>query len=141
MKINSKEDLKKEKRRLKLELQETELLLREDMEWIKTELEPIRVAGKVVGNALVNKNKGLVNDGVRMVIDTFIKNVVLSRAGWITRMVVPYILKNISTNYVKEKKPEVLATLKNFLSRARKATNHHPEYYDTSTAAETEVRY
>jgi hypothetical protein len=136
-KIKSQEDLRRERKRLKLELKQSELLIKEDLQWVKTELTPIRAAGKMVGNALVNKNKGLVNDGVRIAIDTIVKNLILSRAGWITRMVVPFVLKNISTNFIKEKKPEVLSTIRSLLGKARQATNHRSDLYDKSTAAET----
>lgn len=133
-KINSVEDLRREKKRLKLELKKTELLIKEDFAWAKNELAPLRVAGKFVGNALVNKNNGLVNDGLRILIDTVVKNLVLSRAGWITKMIVPFVLKNLSTNYIKDRKPEVLASIRNLLGRARRAARHRSDLYDRSTA-------
>lgn len=136
-KINTIDDLRRERKRLKLELKETELLIKEDLNWIKEELTPIRAAGRFVGNALVNKNKGLVNDGIRLAIDTVVKNFVLSRSGWLTRTIIPFILKNLSANYVEERKPQVLSTIRSLLSRARQATNHRSNHYDRSTAADT----
>jgi hypothetical protein len=134
-KINSIDELRKEKNRLKLELIRSEEALQEDFALLKEELKPLRLAGRAVSYAMINKNDGVVNDGVRFAINGLLKNVVLAKAGWITKLVVPFIVKNISSNMLLEKKPEVLGYLRNLIHKARKAT-HASDHYDKSTVDE-----
>jgi hypothetical protein len=144
-KIENLKDLRSERARLKLELNVAEETLKEDIEWIKSELRPAHLAGKYLSNTLVNKDDGFLNVGLRRTIDTVLKSFVLSRAGWITKLVVPFIVKNISSNYVQEKKPEIFGMLKRWISTARKSTSSHHNHngvhqqnghYDKSTVDE-----
>ena len=141
MKIENLQDLRKEKERLRMELRMTEEALREDFEWIREELKPVRAAGRMLSKVMINKDHGIINDGVRFGIDTILKKVVLAKAGWITRLIVPFILKNLSSNIVQQKKPEIFGAIRNFIHRARKAThthsnNHSSNHYDKSTVDE-----
>jgi hypothetical protein len=85
---------------------------------------------------MINKDHGFVNDGVRITIDTLLKNILLARSGWITRLVVPFIVKNLSSNYILEKKPEIFGMIRNLIHKARKSTNHHHNHFDKSTVDE-----
>jgi len=140
--IKSLKDLRSEKMRLKLELSAAEDALKEDMAWIKEELSPIRNAGKLFSSAMVNKNHGIINDGVRFTIDGLLKNVILSRSGWMMKLIVPFIAKNLSSNYIINKQPEIFGLLKNLIHKARKSThinhnhNHNHNHYDKSTVDE-----
>ena len=140
-KIENKNDLRSERARLKLELSVAEDALREDVEWIKSELRPVHLAGKLLNQALINKDRGLVNEGVSNLIDTVLKSTVLSKSGYLTRWLVPFILKNLSSNYLLEKKPEIFGMLKRLISKARKSNHDHyhkngKSHYDQSTVDE-----
>jgi len=132
-KIKNMQDLRDEKRRLKMEIEESELLLKEDFEMIKEELQPVRAIGRLFSKAMINKDHGLINSGVKLTIDTLVKNLLLAKSGWMVKLAVPFILKNLSSNYIAEKKPEVFGMLKNLIFKARKATNTS-DHYDKSTA-------
>lgn len=135
--IETIKDLRSERARLKLELSTAEEILQEDLDWIKAELKPVHVAGKMLSNSFFNGNNGgLVNNGVRSAIDVLLKSVVLSKAGWFVKLVVPFIVKNISTNYIQEKKPEFFGMIKRLISKARSTTNNSHSHYDKSTADE-----
>ncbi len=142
-KIDNLTDLRKEKARLNLELAAYEEQLHEDVQWIKQELNPVKVAGKLVSNAMLDKNHGVLNEGLRGTVDFVLKNLVLSKAGWITKLVVPFVVKNISSNYLLEKKPEIFGMLRNLIRKAREGRKdqHHKQngshtYYDKSTVDE-----
>jgi len=139
-KIECLKDLQSERARLKLELNVAEEILKEDIEWIKAELKPAHLAGKYLSNSLINKDDGFINVGLRRTIDTILKSFVLVRAGWLTKLIVPFLVKNISSNYVQEKKPEFFGMLKKLISSARKSTshtsNHNHNHYDKSTVDE-----
>ena len=134
--IENIKDLRSERARLKLELNVAEEILKEDWEWIQTEFKPVHLAGKFLNNTLINKDHGVVSSGVREMIDLVLKSVVLSKAGWITKLVVPFIVKNISTNYMDDKKPEFFGMIKRMISKARKTSNNVDSHYDKSTVDE-----
>lgn len=140
--IESIKDLRSERARLNLKLIGAEEAIREDIEWIKSELKPVHIAGKFLSNSFINKDNGLINQGVRSVINTLLKSVVLSRSGWITRLIVPFLVKNISSNFILEKKPELFGILKNFISSARRRISKTEvrqdihNHFDKSTADE-----
>jgi len=139
-KIENIKDLRSERARLKLELNVAEEILQEDFEWIQSELKPARLAGRLLNKSLINKDHGVLNSGVREGIDLLLKSVILSKAGWITKLVVPFIVKNISTNYMEEKKPEFFGMIKRMISKVRKPENNVQKngdiHYDKSTVDE-----
>ncbi|MEI9810295.1 MAG: hypothetical protein WDO16_21835 [Bacteroidota bacterium] len=46
---------------------------------------------------MVTRDKGnfILNAGANKIIDLLVKKLILSRAGWLTRIVVPYLLRII----------------------------------------------
>jgi len=134
--IESIKDLRSERARLKLELSVAEELLDEDLEWVKSELNPVHLAGKFLSHSMIRKDNGIVNDGLGKLIDVLLKSGLLSRSGWIVKLVVPYLVKNISSNYINEKKPEFFGMLKRLISKTRKSINHNHNHYDMSTVDE-----
>lgn len=135
-KIKNLKDLHSEKRRLKLQLDEAEETLKQDMHWVKEELKPIRNAGKLFSNAFFNKNHSLLDDGVRITIDALLRNIILSKTGVLTRLIVPFLVKNLSSNFLLEKRPEIFGIIKGLIQKARKATRHNHGHYDKSTVDE-----
>ena len=110
-KIRNLKELHSERLRLQLELIAAEEILKKDLEWIKEEIKPGKIAAKIFNNIIGNKTNGLLNNGVRGTIDILLKNILLSKSGWITRFIVPLIIKNLSSSYLAEKNPKFLASL------------------------------
>jgi len=135
-KIENIKDLRSERARLKLELNVAEEILMEDVEWVKAELKPVHLAGKYLSNTLINKDKGIVNYGIRQALDGVLKGGLLSNSNWIIKTIIPYIIGNISSNYVNEKKPEFFGMLKKLISKARKTTHDSHNHFDKSTVDE-----
>jgi hypothetical protein len=135
-KLNNLNDLKSERLRLRLQLVAVEEELKSDLEWIKEELNPVKAAGRFLGNAFINKNNGIINDGVKITIDTLLKNIILSRSGWLVKLIVPFIIKNISSNYILENKSEIFSVLKNLIHKIRKSNTHSDNHFDKSTVDE-----
>ncbi len=134
MKIENIEDLRRERRRLKAELTESEVKLKEHFEWAKEQLDPLRTAGRFIGKAMVNSNDGMVDKTLRFAIDKLLKGVILSRTGWITKTVISYLVKNVSSNMLLTKQPELLTKIKSFIHQARNVTNNKSNHFDRSTA-------
>lgn len=107
--ITTYEELLLEKHRLKVQLHGQKELLRQDIDAIKLQLEPVQKAISFVGK-LTTKDAGnpLLNGAMNTLIDLVVKNVVLARAGWFMRLVVPFFMKNFSSHIVDEKKDKIL---------------------------------
>ena len=135
-KIRNLKELHAEKLRLQLELIAAEEKLKEDLDWIKEEIKPGKIVGKLFNNIVGNKTNGLFNSGVRETIDILLKNLLLSKSGWITRFIVPLIIKNLSSSYLAEKKPEIFDILRNIIHKARTSIKQDEIHFDKSTVDE-----
>ena len=132
-KIKNIQDLRAEKLKLQLELLKSEEDLKEDFEWLKDGVKPFSFIGNFIKN-VSGKNKGsLFAGGVGLTVDVLLKNIILAKAGWITRLIVPALFKNLSTGFLADKKPEIFGVLKNLIKKARKSIHHDKEFYDEST--------
>ena len=135
-KIRNLKELHAEKLRLQLELITAEEKLKVDLEWIKEEIKPGKIVGKLFNNIVGNRTNGLFNSGVRETIDILLKNILLSKSGWITRFIVPLIIKNLSSSYLAEKKPEIFDILRNIIHKARTSIKQDDIHFDKSTVDE-----
>jgi len=107
--IKTYNDLLEEKQQLEVLLNAQRELIRYDMQQLKTEIQPAIKAVGLVGKMFTkDKSNALLNTGADTVIDLLFKKVLLGRAGWVTRLVVPYFLKNVSSHIIAEKKDTLL---------------------------------
>lgn len=105
--ITNYKELLQEKARLKLLLAEQELQIKEDWQLIKEDLKPVALISATIRKLFTRKaTMGATQLGVNLIADTFIKKVLLARTGWLTRFLVPFLIKNYASNLVGE--PEKL---------------------------------
>lgn len=110
--INSYQDLLDEKERLQSLLIAQKEIIREDIREIKEDLAPVRSAISLAGKFVTrDKHNWVLNAGANTVIDLVVKKLILSRAGWITRLVVPFLVKNYSSHIIANKKGTFLSKL------------------------------
>jgi hypothetical protein len=110
--IESYEELLVEKQRLTALLQVQKQTIRLDIEKIKEELEPVRSAISVAGKFFTRDSSNLLlNIGANRLIDILVKKFLLSRAGWLVRTVVPFLLKNYSSHFISDNKGSILGKL------------------------------
>jgi hypothetical protein len=117
-KINTYKDILVEKQRLTLLLDAQKDLLRQDMDEIRKEFEPLRSAISVVSK-ITTRDPGnwFINSVLNKVIDFVTKRIILSRAGWLTKLIVPFFLKNYSSHYMADHKDEIIDKLFAWVSR------------------------
>lgn len=117
MKINSYADLKIEQKRLlqRKEVLETEIIT--DFEKFKEELEPLSSFTKGVGNILVSKNNGILGNSLGSIANFITKNVLLKNSGFITRLIVPYLVKNSTSSLVENNKSKIVDWVGNVFSK------------------------
>lgn len=96
--ISSYKDLVAERTRLEGELQNQKLAFKAEIEEVKSKLEPITDTISMLG--LVKGKQGekssLLQTGLSMGIDLLVRDNLLARAGWATRIVLPAVLKGFS---------------------------------------------
>ena len=116
-KIETIEDLVAERARLKNQVTVSRVKLTNHFNILKEELEPARQVVGYAKNLLVNNGnrKSLVGMGLRFGVNAILKNTVLYRASWLTRLVVPYIANNVVSNYVAKHDTEILENTVNWV--------------------------
>lgn len=101
--IKTYEDLLQEEQRLLTILKSQEQLIREDLSGLKEKLKPVEKAFGVVQKMATRDHTGaFANFGIDFSIDLLIRRLLLARAGWFTKIVVPFVLKNYSSHIFSE---------------------------------------
>jgi len=120
-KINSYEDLEEEKKRLMIRLRSQEVLIRTDLAGLKENLKPIGNAMQMVNKMATRDNSApAMNFGLEMGIDLIVRKVLLAKAGWFTKIVVPFLVKNYSSHLIGQEKREALVSkIKGFFKKIR----------------------
>jgi len=114
--FSSYKDLLKEKQQLEVLLQAQKEVVRCDVEEIKLKLQPVKEALEFVKKITTKDKTNLFFDlGSDIAINTLVKNFILSRAGWLTRIVVPFFLRNYSSHFIAEQKDKWIEKLKSWL--------------------------
>jgi len=125
-KITSYKQLLEEKERLTVLLRLQQEQVQEDFRGIKEELRPLTHITSALGMFVTRKSGSMLSSlGINLLVNGFVKKVLLSKTGWVTRFIVPFLLKNYASHLVQE--PEKLLTkIMGFFSKNGKAdkTDH-----------------
>lgn len=120
--------LLEEKQQLEVLLQAQKQLIHYDVEEIKLKLQPVKETFEFVKKITTRDRTGLLLDlGSDIAINTFIRNFLLSKAGWITKLVVPFFLKNYSSHFLAEQKDKWIEKLKSWLGHKNGKEKHSQE--------------
>lgn len=116
--IRTYDDLLREKQRLTALLQAQKELVRQDVQSIKQELVPVKKAIEWVGRLTTRDRNNVLLTGVSdFLVDVIVKKGLLARAGWITRIAIPFVAKNLSSHLLAGYKDVLLAKLASWLSK------------------------
>lgn len=116
--IRTYDDLLREKQRLTALLQAQKELVRQDVKSIKQELVPVQKAIEWVGRLTTRDRNNVLLTGVSdFLVDVIVKKGLLARAGWITRIAIPFVAKNLSSHLLAGYKDVLLAKLASWLSK------------------------
>lgn len=125
--INTYEDLLEEQKRLQLLLHTQKQIIRQDVRNIKDELAPVKTAINYIGKFTTrDASNPLINGTVNTAIDLLIRKVILGRAGWITKLVVPFIIKNFASHAIDDKKDSILKKVLSWFGGKKKKEEHDP---------------
>lgn len=103
--ITNYEELVNARKELEASLQLNRELIRQDLQGIKEGLHPatqlLSFLGKITRKDRTNP---IMVGGASLLIDVVVKRMVLGRAGWFTKFIIPFFLKNYSSHFLSEKK-------------------------------------
>ena len=107
--IKTYEALEEEKHRLMAILRTQEDLIKDDLAGVREGLRPFGNAVNVINKMATRDNTApVMNFGLEMGVDLLVRKVLLKRAGWIAKIVVPFLVKNYSSHLIGEEKREAL---------------------------------
>ena len=102
-KIRTYQDLLEEKKHLEIELVRKRELIRKDVADLKEEWRPVKDLLSGLGKITTRgKTNPLLAIGIDIIGEVLVKNILLMRSGWITRLVVPFLTKNFSTHILNK---------------------------------------
>ena len=105
------------KKHLESLLQAQEELIRIDIEEIKVGLAPIHNAATGLVNFFTqDKAAGLLGFGANRVLDMLLRKVLLSKSNWVTNLVVPFFVKNVSSHFIAKHKDEWMNKIRQWFS-------------------------
>jgi len=119
--IKTYEDLLQEEQRLLQQLKAQEVLIREDIAGLKEKIKPMEKAFGVLQKMATRDPTGaLANFGLDFSIDLLIRRLLLAKAGWFTKILVPFVLKNYSSHIVSdEQRARFAQKIQNLFNKIR----------------------
>ena len=102
--IQTIEDIRAERANLKNKLALSQLHMHTRVQAIQQELNPARQALGVVKDVFARPRKGLLYVGVGIGVDLLLRRRLLKKAGWLPRLVVPFLVQNAAANVIQ---PEI----------------------------------
>jgi hypothetical protein len=127
--IETYKELIGEKQKLEVLLKAQKELVRYDVQELKLQLKPISDAVDTIQKFITrDKTEILLNIGSDVAVNTLVKKLLLGRAGWLTRLIIPYFLSNYTSNFLAEQKDKWLEKLSHWLSRNRNGKEKHKEH-------------
>ena len=124
--ITTYDDLLQEESRLKQKITLQKAQFRHHYHILTEKLSPVeRIAGIVKNVTTPSTRNPLVNTGINLAIDVLLRGFYTSKVGWISKLVLPFVLKNVSSNIVNKKGKSFLRTVKAIFGKNGKVK--HPQ--------------
>jgi hypothetical protein len=103
------------------QLKASELLIRDDIAGVKEGLKPIGKVMKTISKFTTRDKTGaFANFGLDFSVDLLVRRILLAKAGWLTKIVIPYVVKNYSSHFISEQqKAKLMQKISNILSKLR----------------------
>ena len=122
--IKTYEDLEAEEKRLQAVLYSQKENIRDSFAAVKESLNPFKQAVHTVKKLFSrDKSNPLAKFGVDFGVDVLIRRLLLAKAGWFTKIVVPFFVRNYSTHFVNEhKRSKILQKIRDFFRKRNEDT-------------------
>ncbi len=119
--IRTYEDLEAEEKRLHALLYSHKANIKDSFSAVKTGLNPFKQAADTAKRLFSrDKSNPMMKFGVDLGVDVLIRRLLLARAGWFTKVIVPFFVRNYSSHFVNEfKKSEIVQKIVGFFKSDR----------------------
>ena len=118
--IHSYKELLEERERLTALLHAQRAELREDFNKLKEEFEPVKAAVAVIGKFTTkDKSNWLLTTAADTAIDLVVRKFILSRAGWLARIILPLFMKNLSSHLIADNKDKIFSKIFSWFSKEK----------------------
>jgi len=107
-KISTLAELKAEQNRLRFQKLFLETEIKKDFDELKSELAPLKLITKSAEKILGSKDNGILGNSLGYIADFVTKNVFLKNSGFITRLIVPYLIKTSTGKLVEQNKSKIV---------------------------------
>lgn len=114
--ISTLSELKMEQRRLNSRRAFLEKEIKREFRELKEDLEPMALLGKSARKTLRTDSNHMISNSVGELAN-FIAKTTLKRSGLLSRLVIPYLLKNVTSNLVEKNKSKILNWIGGIASR------------------------
>lgn len=102
-KINNYKELVAERQRIEQELAVQKAQINEEIQEIKDKLKPVTGILSFFNTSKKQSLKSTAMQvGANIGIDVLLRNTLLGRAGWLSRLIVPFIAKKISSKVIEK---------------------------------------
>ena len=118
--IKTYEDLEAEEKRLLALLYSHKESMKENLAGIKNGLKPFGIAASTLGMAFVaKKTNPLLKLGLHFGFDLLLGKFLLKKAGLLTKLAVPFFIKNFSSHFLHESnKTKIIKAVKSFFNKS-----------------------
>lgn len=120
--IKTYEDLEAEEKRLQGLLYSHKENIKDSLAAVKANLNPFKqVAATAKRLFSRDRSNPMMKLGLDIGVDVVLRKFLLAKAGWFTKIVVPFFVKNYSSYFINEyKKSKLLQKIRGFFKEARK---------------------
>ena len=99
--ISNYEELRLEKNRLQQQLILQKAQIRDELNTIKERLEPLFYVASLLGIFQSKTSKGsILKMGAKAGVEILAHQTLVSKAGWLTKLVVPFMLKGVTSGLI-----------------------------------------
>lgn len=100
--IETIDDLRAERAKLHHQMQLSRISVQNEILVIKEELNPARQAVGILNEVFTSPKKSLLTLGIGLGVDIVLRRVILARAGWLPKLIVPFLVRNVATNMMQK---------------------------------------
>ena len=116
-KITTYEELVERKKDLEELLEAQGQLIRLEYYELKEELKPIQTTVSNISDLITRDKKAWVlNEAIGVLVDKLVKDLLLANTGWITKNVIPVLIKNYSSHYTANLQENLVSMLNEWIS-------------------------
>ncbi|MCW3086191.1 MAG: hypothetical protein JWP12_3557 [Bacteroidetes bacterium] len=115
--INTLAELRFEQRALRSKAADLEIVIQNDLQEIKAMFRPLQLVTSGAEKVLTSHNNGILGNSAGLIADFLTRKVLLKNSGFLTKLIVPLLVKNVTSNVVDNNKETIVDWVGGLISR------------------------